>query len=187
MPPSRFSQNKKRLSWIKCSSFWTKFAIYNFIIGAILLPIYRADWINYTFGSKSLVQGSRYTEGKNYVGAMTRAQQAYYLENEQFADSIEELNIGLPPETPNYQYHIWKTGKHGPFQVEIISPETIAIASARQPGLKSYSGVVWIDEKGDTIRYLCETNLPSSTLVIPDRRPGEERFKCPKGSKEVPG
>ncbi len=175
-----------KASWIKSFSFWIKFIIYNCVISAILLPIYREDWIKNFFFSQKHARKARQVEGKHYVGAMNRAQQAYYLENEQFAGSIEELNIGLPLETPNYQYQIWTIGESGPFQAEIISPEAIVIAIAQQPGLKSYSGVVWIDEKGEIMRHMCETDLPSSTSVIPERRPGDERFICQKGSTVVP-
>jgi serine/threonine protein kinase len=48
-------------------------------------------------------------EGKQNVGSMNRAQQAYFLENDEFADSFPELGIGMKTQTKNYQYSIRAT------------------------------------------------------------------------------
>ena len=188
MKLSNIHQNKNLFLWLNSSRFWSKFAIYNFIVGAVLLPIYRVDRIkNFSFSANSERKARRF-EGKGYVGAMSRAQQAYYLEHEKFANSLEELNIALPAETSNYRYQIWTIGEHGPFQSGRVSPEAIAmaIATPQQQELKSYSSVVWVDETGKKMHYMCETNLPSMTPVIPARILDEQQFSCPQGSRVVP-
>jgi type IV pilus assembly protein PilA len=45
-------------------------------------------------------------EGKAFVGALQRAQQAYFIEHHSLATSLETLKIGLPTETQNYQIQI---------------------------------------------------------------------------------
>ncbi|MFB8789316.1 MAG: type IV pilin-like G/H family protein [Potamolinea sp.] len=47
---------------------------------------------------------SQETEGKTYVGSMNRAQQAYYLENNNFTHCLESLGLGIQPDTKNYSY-----------------------------------------------------------------------------------
>src|SRR3712207_4843143 len=44
-------------------------------------------------------------EARQYLGALTRAQQAYYLEYGIFASKIEDLGVGLP-QSPTYFYGI---------------------------------------------------------------------------------
>jgi type II secretory pathway pseudopilin PulG len=43
-------------------------------------------------------------EAKQNIGAFLRAQQAYFLENSVFANSIPDLGTGIPTTTFNYQY-----------------------------------------------------------------------------------
>ena len=40
------------------------------------------------------------------LGALSRAQPAYHLVNDEFSDHIEELELGLPEVTENYRYGI---------------------------------------------------------------------------------
>lgn len=43
-------------------------------------------------------------EAKQNIGAFLRAQQAYFLENSVFANSIPNLGTGIPTTTSNYKY-----------------------------------------------------------------------------------
>lgn len=47
---------------------------------------------------------ARQVEGISNVGALNRAQQAFYLQNGRFATSLAELNAGVPAETNNYEF-----------------------------------------------------------------------------------
>lgn len=49
---------------------------------------------------------ARQSEAKTYIGSMNRAQQAYYLENSGFSDSIPLLGLGIASTTDNYTYEI---------------------------------------------------------------------------------
>ncbi len=65
------------------------------VLAAIALPSFL------TQASKA-----REAEAKTYIGSINRAQQAYYHEKLSFADSLDNLGIGVPAQTGNYQYQI---------------------------------------------------------------------------------
>ncbi len=121
-------------------------------------------------------------EGKQIIASMNRAQQAYYLENNKFAITIEQLGVGIKPETDNYQYQILPQGKP--------TSRVMMTATAKSPD-KSYTGVVFVTKiNGEnlTIAGICETNKPSKTppampKFMPNRGGGE--IQCPGGSSLV--
>jgi type II secretory pathway pseudopilin PulG len=77
-------------------------------------------------------------EAKHIVGAMNRAQQAYYLEKGSFTDSIPKLGLGITNPTEGYQYSIEKFPDGGEkFPVAIFN-----YGVPRVRYLKSYIGVV---------------------------------------------
>lgn len=49
---------------------------------------------------------ARQSEARTYVGSMNRAQQAYYLENNEFGDRLEVLGLGVAEETDTYSYGV---------------------------------------------------------------------------------
>lgn len=63
------------------------------ILSAIALP----SFLNQT-------AKARQSEAKNNLGAITRAQQAYYLENSEFASNLQQLGLGIEEKTANYSY-----------------------------------------------------------------------------------
>lgn len=67
------------------------------ILSAIALP----SFLNQANKAKQV-------EAKTSVGALNRAQQAYYLENNQFADNdgFGKLGLGIKTQTENYVYAI---------------------------------------------------------------------------------
>jgi Type IV pilin-like G and H, putative len=48
-------------------------------------------------------------EAPTYVGAMNRAQQAYYLEHNQYASSISQLGLGINEQNESRIYRTRKT------------------------------------------------------------------------------
>jgi type II secretory pathway pseudopilin PulG len=125
---------------------------------------------------------ARQVEARNNLGAMNRAQQAYYLEYARFTTTIEELRIGIRSETENYRYRITSG-----------DPRVVAIvtATAKRPGLKSYTGVVWVSPRnGENLTYarLCETNEPSMSapsITIPTQTNTGVEFQCGNESSEL--
>jgi hypothetical protein len=121
----------------------------------------------------------RQSEGKYNIGAMSRAQQAYYLENDKFSTKLEELGLGINPETENYRYRIVPQGN----QRESV----MMTAQAKSPGLRSYTGAVFVVKVKDenlTVAEICETDEPSSTPPAMPAAPktGTTEIQCPPGS-----
>jgi type II secretory pathway pseudopilin PulG len=119
------------------------------------------------------------SEGKQNLGTMNRAQQAYYLENEKFASRLEELGVGINPETENYRYRIVPQGNQ--------TRSVMMTAQAKNAGLKSYTGAVFVVKVKDedlTLAEICETDEPSSTPPAMPSAPknGTTEIQCPAGS-----
>lgn len=95
----------------------------------------------------------RQVEAKNSIGALNRAQQAYRTENSSFATTIEQLGIGLPPETENYTYTI----------VADQATARVNAAAKDAQALRSYSGGVVIGSNGATKTISCQTLTASAT------------------------
>lgn len=49
---------------------------------------------------------ARESEGKQYIGSMNRAQQAYFLERQRFTSSMSNLGLGIQTSTSNYSYSL---------------------------------------------------------------------------------
>lgn len=98
---------------------------------------------------------ARQSEAKNAVGAVMRQQQAHRLENGAFATDFEELEIGLPSKTDNYEYTI----NDGDDQTEV----TAIPVEDQQNVLLAYTGGVFVTEEGQTAAGACQTANPSGT------------------------
>lgn len=94
---------------------------------------------------------ARQSEAETYIGSMNRAQQAYYLEEREFSDNLENLELGLT-NTENYTYTI-EGGGDGEFSVQNRATPT-------GEDLKGYIGTVWLgtgDDGNSTTRAkVCE-------------------------------
>ncbi|MBD2001814.1 MULTISPECIES: type IV pilin-like G/H family protein [Cyanophyceae] len=122
---------------------------------------------------------AKQSEGKTYIGAMNRAQQAYYLENNKFGTTIAQLGIGIKPETESYNYQIVPQGNG--------TQNVMNTAKAKRPELYSYTGAVFvIENNGENITRaaICETDKPSSTPPAMPRPPKDTsgEIQCPAGS-----
>ncbi|HLO47250.1 MAG TPA: type IV pilin-like G/H family protein [Kamptonema sp.] len=121
----------------------------------------------------------RESEGRQYINAMNRAQQAFYAENEKFTTVIDELGLGIKTETENYSYQIV------PQSGSILS--VMMTAKAKSPELKSYTGAVFVikvDDEVTTVSIICGTDKPSTTPPAMPIAPqnAEDEIKCPAGS-----
>ncbi|MEW6499514.1 MAG: type IV pilin-like G/H family protein, partial [Cyanobacteriota bacterium] len=135
---------------IVTSSHWVLTGFFYLIITGILAAIALPSFLNQAAKAKQ-------SEAKTYIGCINRAQQAFYLEKSQFASRIEELAIGIRAETQHYMYKICVLDK----------TKTLATATAKEDGLKSYAGAVFVIKDGEgnhtTIAALCETAQASRT------------------------
>ena len=132
----------------------------------------------------TMVSKAKQAEGKQNIGALNRAQQAYYLENNAFTNSVEKLGIGIKTETENYNYLIRATPK-----------AVVNYGVARNNTIKSYVGGVFAVPAKEipnsassdeilTLAILCEANSSGTT------RPAEPTYKngqlaCGSGTKDL--
>ena len=104
---------------------------------------------------------ARQSEAKTYVGSANRAQQAYYLEKQRFADSLPNLAIGVAAQTENYDYTTTgaSRGTTG------TAANAYSGAVPREPSVKAYVGAVNLatptgTNEATTLASLCEAKLP---------------------------
>lgn len=121
------------------------------ILSAIALP----SFLNQANKAKQ-------SEAKTYVGSMNRAQQAYYLENNQFADqsNFGNLGLGIATQTVNYKYVIKVGGSTNSSGVT----NQAQLVNENAP-LKAYIGGVGVatqttTSEAMTIAILCEAQNP---------------------------
>lgn len=93
---------------------------------------------------------ARQSEAQTYIGSINRAQQAFYLEKQTFADQLSSLELGIRSNTDFYTYTI---------------PEgttATALAKAQPKGaLRGYAGRVWLglaSGNATTLAKVCEGN-----------------------------
>jgi type IV pilus assembly protein PilA len=104
---------------------------------------------------------ARQSEAKTYVGSANRAQQAYYLEKQRFANSLTNLSIGVAATTENYDYTTTgaSRGTTG------TNANSYSGAVPREPSIKAYVGAVNLatpagSGEATTLAALCEAKLP---------------------------
>lgn len=102
------------------------------------------------------VNKAKQSEGKNNIGAINRAQQAYFLEYQQFNTDLTQLGIGIKTQTDNYRYT--STLNSG-----IVAHNAMAVKAA----LKSYVGIVGTTtgagatSEALTLAFACESDNPA--------------------------
>ncbi len=127
-------------------------------------------------------QRARASEGKNMVGTLNRAQQAYYLENDRFSTSPNELGLGEISETPAYRYRLFLAPNRQPVAMQVGLPNL--------SNLPTYVGLVRIEKrtKDDPmlLAILCTSENPATPMplwtAIDYKNPKKgEPIACPKG------
>lgn len=99
---------------------------------------------------------TRQSEAKNSTGALNRAQQAYYLEHQIFADDVAKLSVGVF-NSDNYNYVV--SGN------DLIN-RVAHLATAQQADLKSYAGGVFKSANNQTTQaIMCEANSAGNTPI----------------------
>lgn len=120
------------------------------------------------------------SEARSNIGKLNRAQQAYFLESQQFTTDMVQLGIGMKTETVNYRYSIQVT-KNAVFNYAVSRPGAYSSRSecfgifcwpVKEP-LKSYVGAVFtvpatnLEPKADkkemtTVAIACEALRPGA-------------------------
>ncbi|HEY9633489.1 MAG TPA: type IV pilin-like G/H family protein [Coleofasciculaceae cyanobacterium] len=120
-------------------------------------------------------------EAKNYMYALTKVQQAHYLEQGKFATQIEQVSIGLKTETESYRYQFLPQGDE--------THSVMITAIAKTPQLPSYTGAVFatkVNGKTTTAAQICETEKPSMSPPAMPVAPNDSlKIQCPVGSRAL--
>ncbi|NER93588.1 MAG: prepilin-type N-terminal cleavage/methylation domain-containing protein [Symploca sp. SIO1B1] len=123
------------------------------ILSAIALP----SFLNQANKAKQ-------SEARTYVGSMNRAQQAYYLENNEFADDANfgGLGLGVATQTENYTYEIDGGGSDSVNATNRGKPMPATAPIKAYQGLVALANVQATSE-ATTLAVLCEANQPIGT------------------------
>jgi type IV pilus assembly protein PilA len=142
------------------------------ILAAIALPSLLAQ-----------VNKAKQAEAKNNIGATNRAQQAYYLEYQEFTTDLTQLGVGIKTQTTNFLYTIELAS-------EIINNKAYSVPGKK--GLKAYTGIVGTlvgnTQTGEalTVAFACESNIPTTTKA--DNATSVNASSgggCPSGYKDL--
>jgi len=137
------------------------------------------------------------SEGRSFVGSLNRGQQAHFIEDSKWGNSIEALGVGLPAETEGYRYRTEVVKSIQTIDDAILQGQKIPTAPgiaiqtgiAKQPEFKSYLGVVYLrsvtnppsnSQDVTPIAILCESQQP--TMKVPDLPKFDGKtMQCPTG------
>jgi type IV pilus assembly protein PilA len=101
---------------------------------------------------------AKQTEAKSFVGAVNRAQQAFRMENQQFAGNgnIADLQLGVPTQTEYYGYSL---------SAAAATQTTVSAAPITNESstLRAYAGGVVVLSTGLTKSQACMTTAVSGT------------------------
>lgn len=110
------------------------------------------------------VNKAKQAEAKNNVGAVNRSQQAHFLEYQQFAPNLQDLQAGIKSQTDNFAYDI-DGGGSGATTAQIK-----ANIVAGKTGLKTYYGMVGTQigvaatSEALSVAIACESINPGATI-----------------------
>jgi len=135
------------------------------IIIGILTAIALPSFLNQTAKSRA-------AETKTNVGAMNRAQQAYFLERQTFTTDVDELGLSMVNSTDNFDYSAAPNGT--------ITTGVTNFGTSKKDDITSYVGAVFY-VTGATETILCEANQPSAVAATPPNSSTD----CATGNRRV--
>jgi prepilin-type N-terminal cleavage/methylation domain-containing protein len=124
---------------------------------------------------------ARQVEARNSIGAMNRAQQAYYLENSSFTKELTDLGIGQKATTENYDYSI-------PTGTDTVAQNK---AVAKADTLKGYTGGVFATAAGAgqesvTSAIVCEADAAGTAAPADAGAPADAAAQPTCGAGSTP-
>jgi type IV pilus assembly protein PilA len=133
------------------------------------------------------VNKAKQAEAKNNIGAINRAQQAYFLEYQQFTTDLTQLGVGIKTQTTNYFYTL--ADANG-----VINNKAYSDPALNRKGLKAYTGIVGTTigntQTGEalTVAFACESNIPTQNVAENvSNVTANNGTSCPPGYKDLAG
>jgi type IV pilus assembly protein PilA len=81
------------------------FTLLELLVGIVIMGILGAIALPSLLNLSACGGNNHLSEARNYIGAMNRVQQAYFLENKgKFSNNLDNLDIGIKNQTTNYNY-----------------------------------------------------------------------------------
>lgn len=167
------------------------FTAWDFLFMIFIVGIFGAIAFPSLISSKTKLTSA---EGKQYIGAMNRSQQANFLEYRNFASSIKDLQLGIKTQTTYYNYSTRVTDKAA-YNYAIARREYISEGLFDKRPVKTYVGAVFAvpipknsknpqDELG-TVAIICQANAPTTS------RPADPTYQngvlsCGDGTSSLP-
>ena len=132
---------------------------------------------------------ARQSEARTYVGSLNRQQQAYFLEKNKWAKTLEETASGINAETENYRYNIQNIDSIKTVNIKNHPGITVQTGIAKKEGLKSYLGAAYLSNLSGnndltTIAILCESTEPTTKQAGSPKFDGKA-LQCPDGYQPV--
>jgi type IV pilus assembly protein PilA len=148
-----FQLQRTYLSQIAKSSSSQGFTLIELLVTVLIIGILSAIALPSMLNQANR---AREAEAKNYVGAVTRAQQAYRLQYPVFAAQMSDLEISVPTQSNSYTYAFDSVG--------------VALAQYKafptQAGLRAFTGCTQVASIGTDTKIL-ETQPSGVTLATP--------------------
>jgi len=105
---------------------------------------------------------ARGAEGKSNVGALNRAQQAHFVEQQTFTTSIPDLGLSMKTTTDNFEYTAAANGA--------IATGVSNFGTSKQPDIKSYVGGTFYTGAATTV-ILCENKTADDVAAAAPTAP----------------
>jgi type II secretory pathway pseudopilin PulG len=201
--------NLSLVSWL------VRLLLYSSVFASVFLPSYVATEFPVHCRSQHWISDrlcSPRVEARNNIGAINRAQRAYYLEQNKFADSFKYLGLGIQTEQGSYSYRIVQPmvpvqDLDGAVSLESNLPMIMTIAQCKIKDdsqncsrSKNYLSVVYTVTTNTyvsgeteilTLDLLCEmkhknplpTTMPNLPTTISNLE--EKSMLCPSGSRTL--
>ena len=120
---------------------------------------------------------ARQSEAQTYVGTLNRGQQASYLEENEFADELLDLELGIVEESETYNYETGVNLANAGVDSTVTNTATPVPDGAT---VKGYAGRVFVQQLADdtatTVAVLCE----GQPLAVPDVAAVITQDECPE-------
>lgn len=116
-------------------------------------------------------------EAQVSLRAMLRGQQAYFMENGRFTESLMDLGLGLPQETEDYHYELSLETPAGQDQI------VIARAIAQDKSLRNHTAALSMDTGGNTAEVMCQCKKPGESIGDPKLMNGQ--LQCGTDSEPI--
>lgn len=119
---------------------------------------------------------ARQSEATSYVGSINRGQQAYFLEQNEFASTIGKLELGVAPDTEFYSYDIPKA--------KLTTGSVTVTATPKRNTLKGVAGRTFLlsdlTGSGNTTTTAIMCSNPVGNGAVPTVDTVTTNASCPK-------